>query len=65
MLSCKQIITVDKQQKYLKVKMATGVGISKMENLNKKITLTKARRKASSYTRAAQRQTNNRIWLEG
>lgn len=45
--------------------MAIGVGIPKMENLNKKITLTEARRKASSYTRAAQRQTNNRIRPEG
>lgn len=56
---------IDKQQKYLKVKMAIGVGIPKMENLNKKVTLTEARRKASSYTRAVQRQTNNRIWPEG
>lgn len=45
--------------------MAIGVGIPKMENLNKKVTLTEARRKASSYTRAVQRQTNNRIWPEG
>lgn len=65
MLSCKQIITSDKQQKYLKVKTATGVGISKMENLNRKIALTEARSKVSRYTRAAQRQTNNRTWLEG
>lgn len=38
--------------------MAMGVGIPKMENLNKKITLKGARKEASSYTRRAERQTD-------